>query len=194
MAMIMCPECNNGVSDKARKCPNCGVIIKDNKKMLKIGALIFTVLVAVICIFSFIFEISKPRELKYAEQCIEVLNNYLYAPDSLDVREVWFYDSIRNDLSYSEKQTANSMLETGGGYPIIIIKYSAQIGYGGKSFEFAVFSKLGSDGYNLMGIANSIDPSNPLTTDQEKITTTNIISMIMENLESDITIDVDKLN
>ncbi len=32
MALIRCPECWENVSDKAEKCPNCGVQIKKRNK------------------------------------------------------------------------------------------------------------------------------------------------------------------
>lgn len=31
MALIKCPECNKEISDKAKKCPNCGFPIKRKK-------------------------------------------------------------------------------------------------------------------------------------------------------------------
>ena len=36
MALIKCPECWENVSDKAEKCPNCGVQIKKGKKKRKV--------------------------------------------------------------------------------------------------------------------------------------------------------------
>lgn len=31
MALIKCPECGKGISNKAKKCPNCGYTLKKNK-------------------------------------------------------------------------------------------------------------------------------------------------------------------
>ena len=39
MAIIQCPECKSNVSDKAYKCPNCGIMI--NKPKRGITGLIF---------------------------------------------------------------------------------------------------------------------------------------------------------
>ncbi|MGV7078496.1 hypothetical protein ACWA5Z_06780 [Testudinibacter sp. P80/BLE/0925] len=51
MALIKCPECGVGISDKAEKCLNCGVTIKRAKrtflgKLFKCAFIIFNIIMA----------------------------------------------------------------------------------------------------------------------------------------------------
>ena len=44
MALINCPECNNHISDQAKKCPVCGFPIKKKNTKAWIGVLLSVIL------------------------------------------------------------------------------------------------------------------------------------------------------
>lgn len=47
MALIKCPECGMEVSDKAKSCPHCGLILKNRKKLQIILFIVFIVLIVI---------------------------------------------------------------------------------------------------------------------------------------------------
>ena len=71
MALINCPECNQSISDSARKCPSCGYVLKkvNYKKMLMIFAIIVLVLFGVYAAYHFL--IYTPQHIP--EQATEFL-------------------------------------------------------------------------------------------------------------------------
>ena len=71
MALINCPECNQSISDSARKCPSCGYVLKkvNYKKVLMIFAIIVLVLSGVYAAYHFL--IYTPQHIP--EQATEFL-------------------------------------------------------------------------------------------------------------------------
>ena len=68
MALIKCPECGKGISNKAKKCPNCGYTLKKtNKKII----LIFILLLVIA-----LFVIYKYQNRPYAKAVKLVLQDY----------------------------------------------------------------------------------------------------------------------
>lgn len=51
MALIKCPECNKEISNTAKRCPNCGYKLPNNKKNIKKETKITLIIVILIIIF-----------------------------------------------------------------------------------------------------------------------------------------------
>lgn len=47
MELMKCPECGREISDKVESCPNCGMKLQNNGKILKIVGIIILVSVLV---------------------------------------------------------------------------------------------------------------------------------------------------
>ena len=103
MALISCPECNQSVSDTARKCPSCGYVLKkvNYKKLLSVLMIIAVVIAALAAAYYFL--IYTPQHLP--ERAAELLaaGDYvgadkLYArmpktPENTLIREQLYYES-----------------------------------------------------------------------------------------------------
>ena len=57
MALIKCPECGKEISDKAKKCPNCGYSNKKSGNVYKVG--IITIVVIVIIAMAVFFALKN---------------------------------------------------------------------------------------------------------------------------------------
>lgn len=103
MALINCPECNQSVSDTARKCPYCGYTlhkINAKKWLIVIGAIALS-LVLLASVYYFLIYAPKQLPLKAAallEQGDYVGADKIYArmgksEENLEMREQLFYES-----------------------------------------------------------------------------------------------------
>lgn len=91
----------------------------------------------------------------YAYSCVNILKQYLKNPDSFSPYEVEFYESS-DDEEESDK------------YPICIIHYGAQNGFGGNTTSYAYFDCFNdSDVYELVGTCDSLDQDDYDTNDQD---------------------------
>ena len=70
MALIKCPECGKEVSDTAKKCPNCGYVIKkskfENPKVKKIMLIVICALVVIGASF-FVIKLVNPNLFSSAD-------------------------------------------------------------------------------------------------------------------------------
>ncbi|MDO5446931.1 MAG: zinc ribbon domain-containing protein [Prevotellaceae bacterium] len=80
--LIKCPECGNQVSDKARKCPHCGIRLKKRSYAWVIFLLILAVVV--LCAGTYIYYQQSKQErmqerLEYVMNCgdVEEMQEYL---------------------------------------------------------------------------------------------------------------------
>ena len=77
MALIKCSECGKEISEEAKKCPHCGITLKNTKmKKISITISIFIVLIAIVifAIFKF-YTNSKMSKYDYIEQKITTIHN-----------------------------------------------------------------------------------------------------------------------
>ena len=103
MALVACKECNKKISDKAKKCPNCGYEKQDEKKWTTTNYIMATgVAIAVIYL---IFQIMSPppkkviqksssetkleRQTQDVKNCVRTLGQGVYKDKSLS----WKLDS-----------------------------------------------------------------------------------------------------
>ena len=106
MALVSCKECNKKISDKAKKCPNCGYEKQDEKKWTTTNYIMATG--AAIAVIYLIFQIMTPMspspkkviqkssaEIKLEKQtqdvknCVRTLGQGVYKDKSLS----WKLDS-----------------------------------------------------------------------------------------------------
>lgn len=74
MALIRCPECNNEISDSAKKCVHCGYKLKNNNKGLKKSIIIALIIVSIV----FLTIPSTLRIIKNAQKRNEELSKDSY--------------------------------------------------------------------------------------------------------------------
>lgn len=113
--LIKCKECGKEISDKAKKCPNCGYKFKKtkNKKLIasiSIILLIVVIIVTIICtlIINHNKEIAKQKEKEYNELLTTTvsetyLNGLIAELCCYDIGKVW-YNSIFevDDYTYNK--------------------------------------------------------------------------------------------
>lgn len=81
MALIQCPECGKEISDKAKKCPNCGYQIRKINKLIPLLAAIVIIAICGIVIFQ-VLNSEKDSELQQ-----EVSDNTEAATEIMDVTD-----------------------------------------------------------------------------------------------------------
>lgn len=131
MALIVCPECGNQVSDQARMCPKCGYLLQKSKtekaKKWVLGRKnVFIFLIAIIFLGVVIFGILRGGLNNYEKQALEncrALQQALINPQSFSLYgDVYVYPSQDEDFG-----------------TIYYISYSGTNSYGGVVQQLAVF-------------------------------------------------------
>lgn len=216
MALIKCPECGKEISDKAVSCPNCGNPLNNNsdeilntqettainkgvhtetknnntknKRILIIViSIVAIIMVGVIC-FMLTNAPNKEYEAK-AAQCISSVQQVLKNPDSLQVREMNFYNNnLKDDVASND--LTDSLIKLIGDDDVCVMKYSAQNGFGGNGFNYAflIYSKE-SDKYYILGTTDTLD-EDKVDKDDENICL--IINFVIDNLKPACTFDMDQ--
>lgn len=91
----------------------------------------------------------------YAYSCVNSLKKYLKNPDSYSPYEIVFYKSTK---------------EENNKYPICIMHYGAQNGFGGNTTGYAYFSRDDdADSYELVGTCDSLDEDEYDTDDEDEL-------------------------
>ena len=103
MALINCPECNQSISDTAKKCPNCGYALKktDVKKlMLILGVAVAAIVVAALAYY---FAVYVPQQIPLQANALLEAGDYIAADkmyarlgnseENRQLREQLFYES-----------------------------------------------------------------------------------------------------
>lgn len=105
MALIKCKECGKEISDKAKKCPNCGYVVPP-KKLTKLDKIFIPIISIVIFggIFGIIYspelvKYSYPHFQTYKENVKDALIGYDY--DGNEIRG----NSYRTHYDWGEMET-----------------------------------------------------------------------------------------
>ncbi len=107
-----------------------------------------------------------------AFSCINTLKEHLKNPESLQIKEIAFYD-------ISDIENAETLIELSGGEPVCIIHEVAQNGFGGNTtgYSFFMYSK-DEEKYLFLGNTETLD-SDKADKDDEKICL--IINKVLED-------------
>jgi hypothetical protein len=98
----------------------------------------------------------------YAYSAINSLKQYLKNPDSYQPYEITFYASMGTGESSSENETAEEKYQ----YPICIMHYGAQNGFGGNTTSYAMFGYNSDEGeYTFVGSCKSLNEDDYDATD-----------------------------
>lgn len=93
----------------------------------------------------------------YAYSSINSLKKYLKNPDSYQPYEIKFYTSMGTE---EDSTSSSEIVEEAEDekYPICIMHYGAQNGFGGNTTGYAIFTYNSDEGeYQLLGTCNSLD-------------------------------------
>lgn len=109
MTLVKCNECGKEISDKAKKCLNCGCKRKRKKSPLKIILLIMSSIILIGGIIGFII-FSKYKENAYIEKYEEMIDiigdTTSDAEDMINLtRKVWYNSIFKEDDETTDKYT-----------------------------------------------------------------------------------------
>lgn len=120
MALMKCTECGKEISDKSKKCPNCGFKISENKqlsqKIKKVTIAIITI-IFIISIGTLVYNKTKLPELNDKEQQallhLKDLSIIAEDTDSIEVHSIeWINSStdidVANDYYYIDISYSDS--------------------------------------------------------------------------------------
>ena len=140
MALIVCPECGNQVSDQAHMCPKCGYLLQESKSgkakkwvLERKKLLIFLIAITSLgfLVFSALGSSLNDYEKQALENC-QALQRALKNPQSF---------SLCGDIYVDSRQDDDFGFET-----VYYISYSGTNSYGGVVQQMAVF-----DGNKYLG-------------------------------------------
>ena len=117
--------------------------------------------------------LEEARYESYAFSAVNAVKGVLKNPDSISVYDLYFYRSRTEDNSAEESidedevaesssdaTSAVDETETGYSYPVIIMYYGAQNGFGGNTTSYAMCEYNKASGkYELSGVTNKLDTS-----------------------------------
>lgn len=102
----------------------------------------------------------------YAYSAINDLKKYLKNPDSFQPYEITFYASEGTESDNADSDENIGEEE----YPVCIMHYGAQNGFGGTTTAYAIFCYDAEDGeYEVLGSCNSLDEEDYDTDDEEDL-------------------------
>lgn len=96
----------------------------------------------------------------YAYACINKLKEYLKNPDSYIPYDIEFYSFLDSDSwdKMNVKNISEDVINDNGKFPICIMRYGAQNGFGGNTISYAFFHYSDTDNvYEIIGTCNSLD-------------------------------------
>lgn len=106
----------------------------------------------------------------YAYSAINSLKQYLKNPDSYQPYEITFYASMGEDKGSEESTETESEESDEESYPVCIMHYGAQNGFGGNTTSYAIFSYDSDEGgYEVLGSCNSLDEDDYDSTDDDDV-------------------------
>lgn len=107
----------------------------------------------------------------YAYSTINSLKKYLKNPDSYQPYEITFYASMgteEDSASSSESEIAEEADDEK--YPVCIMHYGAQNGFGGNTTGYAIFAySIESGEYDLLGSCDSLDEDDYDASDDDDV-------------------------
>lgn len=105
----------------------------------------------------------------YVFSCINEIKQYLKNPDSFSPYEITFYNSLGENNGQSGEIVKNETNDDKK-YPICIMHYTAQNGFGGNTTGYAMFKYSNEkDKYQIFGTCNSLDEEDYDKTDKDEI-------------------------
>ena len=132
----------------------------------------------------------------YAYSAINSLKQYLKNPDSYQPYEITFYASMgteEDSANSSESQIAEEAEDEK--YPVCIMHYGAQNGFGGNTTSYAMFTYSTEKGeYEVLGSCDSLDEDDYDATDDEDVYDLLICKLINLYHDGDDTIGSIDLN
>lgn len=103
----------------------------------------------------------------YAYSAINSLKKYLKNPDSYQPYEITFYSSMGNETGTDENTDTENEEEK---YPVCIMHYGAQNGFGGNTTGYALCSyNSESEEYELLGTCDSLDEDDYDKDDEDEV-------------------------
>lgn len=111
------------------------------------------------------------EQLKYESYAYSAINNlkqYLKNPDSFQPYEIKFYNLIDTGETSDNESDDDEKTEEED-YPVCIMNYGAQNGFGGNSTGYAMFTYDEDEGgYTLLGTCDSLDEDDYDASDDEE--------------------------
>lgn len=201
---VVCEGCGNIIdcsdntihaktnSDTLQKTENSNISIpKTNKRKLItiISIVIFMVIVISIVIGVICNHIPDKKYEAKAAQCINSVQQVLKNPDSLQVREMSFYDNnLKDDVASND--LTDGLIKLIGDGDVCVMKYSAQNGFGGNGFNYAfLIYSAEDDKYYILGTTDTLDEEEVDEDDEDACL---IINFVVDNLKPACTFDMDK--
>lgn len=116
MALIKCPECEKEISDKAKKCPNCGYksktdfVEKYKSKILKYSIIAVVIVVALV---STILGINAHKKKKYKDEAKDIMISILNSASDCEelanlTGKVWYNAIYEKSDATTNKYTIKS--------------------------------------------------------------------------------------
>lgn len=115
-------------------------------------------------------------------ECITDIRQYLKNPDSLQVYEVAFYDGFKTDISDTEKESIEDLMELTNDKPVCVMHRGGQNGFGGNTTGYSLFLCNEEGTYKYMGSCDTLDQDDVDSDDEEEEAICGLINIYKDNL------------
>lgn len=126
-------------------------------------------------------------------ECITDIRQYLKNPDSLQVYEVAFYDGFKTDISDTEKNSIEDLMELTNDKPVCVMHRGGQNGFGGNTTGYSLFLCNEEGTYKYMGSCDTLDQDDVDSDDEEEEAICGLINIYKDNLTQVGDVDLSRI-